>query len=950
MTQTGGYDIILQFRPEVIGDILKRQLQDPLTTNPQSNTYIRRFVTTKIIPGEMAAAVSWGDPGVDDWDGDRMVEQVDLSGGFRPPRIDRNFTLTATAAMPVAILVMHAGDGEPLIAARIGRIEEITLVAPKIGLAMANVPLPAPQIDVGTVLGPVRQIVADAFLIPITRLSHSYTVGSVPARMPVNAPAAGTLPVVSAGARVLPGKRGAALLLGMALTQGPVDAMRCDGAFLDDTPANAALILSANGLNQLIALAIREGRMRGVAHDPQLRRDVQWQWERLHVELRAGHAIEFAGDLVLEGVRRAARADFVAVLDPQGQLFLTARGAIDGALHGAAWGALQAVLGISGERQDGRLHQSFHIPGSRIVVTAPALDIAIEPGTLMLRYRVPLSRDPISFSFPHLPLDVAILQQPPIAVQPASGAPVTADLVAQSSPGVIGPLEYLWTADNGQRGTGPTWRVSALPAPGSSDDVLLTARVSAVDLLGRRTEAVMPVHYRPASPSRRPAEHGPGRGAGPAIAAALSILLLLLLLAGLVVPPAGPLHDRFFGAATLAPTATATATPTPRVIAHCTDLSGFGTAPIASGGQGFADLQFPPQSVAVAMDTPGSVYQFRLLTACATGTTPDAVRASFASSLAQTRWLPSQRFPTDADPQAPCAAGTCWRQGSAPIRYLQLDQVNAYDLVTTYQIHLALAPAAKPLSVALFPQEKIPTPNSVTTVNVTCPAGEQLLGGAYSLPDPSEAMIGSYPASPTTWTFDIFAGFGGKTAVLSPICATSNFTIPAQIATSPTVGGQPGVFSETQAMCPSGTIGVNGGYKLTPETTQGTTVLTTGNVVKSTPIKGGWDVSVYQNTSSDMQVYVLCIPTIFQALYVTGQPAPLVPGQATTISATCPTGQLIAGGGYTIATNSGMDIASISFPLLPRLQAWEVQARSQSQQGNDALTVTALCLDPTPAF
>src|SRR5262245_13406965 len=103
------FNLMLQFSQEVVNDLIKRQLNDPLTTDPHSPQFFPRRIINNHLPDQVQTALAWGTPELrraDDLDGrggedDTLAAAVNFEGGFRLPHIERNLSISAAALLRV---------------------------------------------------------------------------------------------------------------------------------------------------------------------------------------------------------------------------------------------------------------------------------------------------------------------------------------------------------------------------------------------------------------------------------------------------------------------------------------------------------------------------------------------------------------------------------------------------------------------------------------------------------------------------------------------------------------------------------------------------------------------------------------------------------------------------------------------------------------------------------
>lgn len=574
MVDTGGFDIVFQFRPIVVNDIITRQLNDPLALTAQSHKFVQRHLTLEtILPSEL----SWGDPTVDCADHDMLQTSVAISGGIRPAVLNHNVMLSASVQMPLKAAVRRDASGAPYVEAEISSADALALRDVQVGLAGMNAPAPLVGADLSRVTEPLRPFLAQNLLQSLARLSHTYALGSIPARFPAHGGASDSsaLSVISARVRVLTGKGEEALALGLSLSGAPSDATAITSAFSGAEGGNTALVVSAGGLNRLIERALAQGKLQGTLSGATAQANISWRWIALNCVSFGNGALNVSGRLVVGEQEQSVAATVFLALDSQGHFGVTSNSPLGNIVIGALQGALLQVLS-SGTAADGRIWQVFTIPGSSVSVNAPAQSLRIEQDGITILYETPLSKEKISPQFPARKPAVSILQQPALPMSSGHGAPLTVALRAQVVSESFPPYDFEWRTDNAPAVTqGAERQVIGTPtelAPGPH--TLTTAHLRMIDLIGQVATDDKPVRYA-VRPRRRLARM--------AVTGVVIVILAALITGGIGVAngqirlPFGLIGSAVTATATFTPTdtPTPTLTPTPApLISFTSTLSG----------------------------------------------------------------------------------------------------------------------------------------------------------------------------------------------------------------------------------------------------------------------------------------------------------------------------------------------------------------------------------------
>ncbi len=141
------------------------------------------------------------------------------------------------------------------------------------------------------------------------------------------------------------------------------------------------------------------------------------------------------------------------------------------------------------------------------------------------------------------------------------------------------------------------------------------------------------------------------------------------------------------------------ATPQPaQQITSCAQVSGFASASAASAGQHFTDVTFPANSRSFVTTTAEvSGYQYQVIKSCTPNASVNSVRAYYASTLIGKGWAQSSTIPLGGNPSAACGDAYCWKQGTAPTRYVDVEVPSGegnFGSVAVYQLRVFVAPLA----------------------------------------------------------------------------------------------------------------------------------------------------------------------------------------------------------------------------------------------------------------
>ncbi|HEY7780943.1 MAG TPA: hypothetical protein VIC85_12090 [Ktedonobacterales bacterium] len=182
--------------------------------------------------------------------------------------------------------------------------------------------------------------------------------------------------------------------------------------------------------------------------------------------------------------------------------------------------------------------------------------------------------------------------------------------------------------------------------------------------------------------------------------------------------------------------------------------------------------------------------------------------------------------------------------------------------------------------------------NCGVTVTTTCPNGEPVISGGYTVDDPLAYVSSSYPSGASAWT--ITAHDEGQDGGSHPVtvtayadCLQANFAATIQNVTStPNIAA--GNSQTVTVSCPQGTSATGGGYRGSY----------TGPL--SIPSGNGWQAALRVQTGNTAQpvVFAMCAANHVAAASTPSAAKTFKPGDTNgEITVACPQGQLLVGGG-----------------------------------------------------
>jgi hypothetical protein len=433
MPETGGYDVMLQFQPDVMNDVLMRVLDDPLTVVLQSPLFLPKRITFPLPPQQCQTMIWWEQPTYAIEDGgtpDVVTVSVPVHGGVQA----HNAIYTIDGEVRVGRQARIAFDtaGAPYLTLDDPQAGSLDLQ--RLRFSYAGTPEPS-----HTVLSGGGAYLASAFLVLLRTLAKvpftyimdaprlrypSQLSGSTGAPLPPYA-----LALRSVGTRILKARGAAVVSIGMSLTgatcdpsamasafpqsSGPNALQRAMSGFLRAGAPNAALTLTASGLSYLFDQLRPLGALEGVYREAPSQRaaptqEIRWRWDTLSVRLQPG-ITSLSGNFIVGGMANVIQADLTCSLDASGRLQVAARGVRIGGTSApadayttgivvASWKTLLLRLVRAGPKPEERDHhdadvpvQRFVVPETQISIEVPAHTLLIEDGSLTLAYAVPRS-------------------------------------------------------------------------------------------------------------------------------------------------------------------------------------------------------------------------------------------------------------------------------------------------------------------------------------------------------------------------------------------------------------------------------------------------------------------------------------------------------------------------------------------------------------------------------
>ena len=239
------------------------------------------------------------------------------------------------------------------------------------------------------------------------------------------------------------------------------------------------------------------------------------------------------------------------------------------------------------------------------------------------------------------------------------------------------------------------------------------------------------------------------------------------------------------------------------------------------------------------------------------------------------------------------------------------------------------------------------------TGSATCPAGDVVLSGGYTLVggnmeiDTSAPLGANGAISSTTWTVTGFDnGDGQGTFTPYAICVSSSIAGYSEASNAQSVNA--GSSAQLTETCPAGSVITGGGFGFTAGSTA--PVINESDPTSSSNVSSTtWTVFVNNSgskTAQSVTTYVVCVSNA-----ISGFSEQLAQNStAGIVSATCPSGSLVIGGGVSAPgpPNTSVDAPVVQNPagaFVVSSTSWSVDAAST---GGGVIGSIAICASPVP--
>src|SRR6266568_2168642 len=264
MPNTGGFEVMLQFKQDILNDILVRVLNESLISNLSLKSPISRLIDEPVPPTQVK--VWWDKPELELDDDDSISLSVEVTGGARQLVTERNLSVEGSVSITRKALLATDEIGALSLSLESPQPFDLQMHKLKVTYPGSKWSPLLSRIDPTRETTILRPLLTLALLIPLSQLPLSYNLKSLPMRLlaPNSSPAPTewSIPVTTAMMRVL--KEADAVAIGLSLTQTLCDSTQMTTAFPEEVKSNAALTLTSIGINNLLGQLRRQGALTGV--------------------------------------------------------------------------------------------------------------------------------------------------------------------------------------------------------------------------------------------------------------------------------------------------------------------------------------------------------------------------------------------------------------------------------------------------------------------------------------------------------------------------------------------------------------------------------------------------------------------------------------------------------------------------------------------------------------
>jgi hypothetical protein len=178
MPNTGGFDVMLQFKQDIINDILVRVLNESLITDLHLKSPLNRLIDEPVPPTQVK--VWWDKPEIELDDADSISLSVDVTGGARQLVTGRNLSVDGSVSITRKAQFTANEIGVPYLHLESPQPFDLQMSKLKVTYEGSKWPELLSRIDPTRETAILRPLLATTLMFPLSQLPLSYNVESLP--------------------------------------------------------------------------------------------------------------------------------------------------------------------------------------------------------------------------------------------------------------------------------------------------------------------------------------------------------------------------------------------------------------------------------------------------------------------------------------------------------------------------------------------------------------------------------------------------------------------------------------------------------------------------------------------------------------------------------------------------------------------------------------------------
>ncbi len=178
MFSTGGFDIMLQFKQDIVNDILIRNLNALLLTNLHLKSPVSRLIEQPVPTAEVK--VYWDKPDLVLGDNDAITLSIEINGGARQLITQHILTVSGSVNMTRKPLLVENEDGDFHLCLELPQPLDLNMSKLQATYAGSQQPGFIAAIDPEREITALRPVLTAELMYPLATLPFSYNVRSLP--------------------------------------------------------------------------------------------------------------------------------------------------------------------------------------------------------------------------------------------------------------------------------------------------------------------------------------------------------------------------------------------------------------------------------------------------------------------------------------------------------------------------------------------------------------------------------------------------------------------------------------------------------------------------------------------------------------------------------------------------------------------------------------------------